>query len=119
MKRMLGVAGGIAIAGILLLVVYVINLDFPVEEVKPLSAIIKIERSSDELVQLGAYQSADWYISKANPAETHKLMIAMMEKDGWRYAEQNGSGLFFENNGEKKIVSCEKWASRYYVCRFS
>ncbi|WP_391573032.1 hypothetical protein [Cohnella sp.] len=117
MKKMLFGIVGITIAGILLLVAYVSNLDFPAKEVKPISAVLKVERSSDELVQLGTYQSADWYISKTSPSQTNKRMIAKMEKEGWRYVDQNGAGLFFEGNEGTKVITCEKWASRYNVCQ--
>ena len=38
----------------------------------------------------------------------------MSEKD-WIFKEKDGSGLFFEKQGEDLIVTTQKWISNYSV----
>ena len=42
-----------------------------------------------------------------------EIIIEMMNEKDWVFKEKEGSGLFFEKQGEELIVTTEKWTSNY------
>lgn len=114
---------------LLILIVGVITLGFvnkwyypalPLDALTSKEALQKLKTSNQKIVEIGTDSNVTWYMTK-NP---EKGMLAVDEtikqfisRDGWEFNEKNGSGLFFEKNGERLIVSTEMWTSRYVLIK--
>ena len=59
-----------------------------------------------------------WYISLTVDGE--KPMAALMEKEGWSFKEQAGSGYLFEHpeNGSTAVVTGIQYTRRYRIWKF-
>ncbi|MGF7048924.1 hypothetical protein J2T13_003432 [Paenibacillus sp. DS2015] len=43
-----------------------------------------------------------------------ELLKSRMEREGWVYSQQEGSGYFFEKDGREEIVTMQQW-NHFYV----
>lgn len=41
----------------------------------------------------------------------------MIRGKGWTFVEQEGSGYFFEKDGQKLIVTTEMWTRKYVLAK--
>lgn len=90
----------------------------PIESITPKEAIRKINMTSDDLVELSKDYDATWYITAISTMGIQKVdadIQQLMENEGWVFLEKEGSGLFFEKNGERTIVTTEMWTKQYVL----
>lgn len=90
----------------------------PIDTVSPKEALAMMERSEQDVVELSKESKATWYMAKSEEGivgvdETVKKLI---NQEGWTFKQKEGSGLFFERNGETLIVTTEVW-KEYYLIR--
>ncbi|MEK5231739.1 hypothetical protein MHB42_08155 [Lysinibacillus sp. FSL K6-0232] len=92
----------------------------PIDALTPKEALQKLKTSDQKLVAIGTDNDVTWYITK-NPEkgmlEVDETIQQLLSRNGWALKEKEGSGLFFEKDGERLIVSKEMWTSRYVLIK--
>ncbi|GIO14438.1 hypothetical protein J19TS2_39930 [Cohnella xylanilytica] len=77
-----------------------------------------LETTDRQIVEMGADERGiPQYLAKLNRQE--ELLKERMSREGWTFAEQEGSGYFFEKDGRKAIVTSRIWNHRYVIFKVS
>lgn len=90
----------------------------PIDSLTPKEAIQKLNASSFDLVVLSNDKKATWYLTALSARGIQKVdddIQQMMANEGWAFLEKEGSGLFFEKNDERSIVTTEMWTKQYVL----
>ncbi|RDV27694.1 hypothetical protein [Lysinibacillus capsici] len=90
----------------------------PIDSLTPKEAIQKLNASPLDLVALSNDKKATWYLAAISARGIQKVdedIQQMMANEGWAFLEKEGSGLFFEKNGERSIVTTEMWTKQYVL----
>ncbi|MEA0553242.1 hypothetical protein U1P98_22125 [Lysinibacillus irui] len=90
----------------------------PIDSITQKEAIRKINTSSNDLVELSKDHNATWYITAISTMGIQKVdadIQQLMENEGWVFLEKEGSGLFFEKNEERTIITTEMWTKQYVL----
>ena len=90
----------------------------PIDSLTPKEAIHKLNASPVDLVALSNDKKATWYLTAISARGIQKVdedIQQMMANEGWAFLEKEGSGLFFEKNGERSIVTTEMWTKQYVL----
>jgi len=53
------------------------------------------------------------YLTKVKN-DPQELLKSRMEREGWVYSQQEGSGYFFKKDGREEIVTMKRW-NHFYV----
>jgi len=90
----------------------------PIDSLTPKEAIQKLNASPFDLVVLSNDKNTTWYLTAISARGIQKVdedIQQMMANEGWAFLEKEGSGLFFEKNGERSIVTTEMWTKQYVL----
>ena len=86
----------------------------PIETISKKEVIEKLNHSEQKITKLTSEKGKEWYIvNERNQSNVDEIIIEMMNEKDWVFKEKEGSGLFFEKQGEELIVTTEKWTSNY------
>lgn len=92
----------------------------PIENLSAKEVIEKLEESNSEIVELAIEEDTIWYITRA---ENQGVSLAdehikqLIGSHGWEFIEKDGSGLFFEKNGDRLIATTEMWTKKYILVK--
>ena len=92
----------------------------PKDSITPKEAIQKLHASDHALVEISNDSNVTWYITKNSEKgiqEVDRNIKKLISSNGWEFKEIDGSGLFFEKNGERLIVSKEMWTKNYVLVK--
>ena len=79
-------------------------------------AVEKIKGSNRQMVRLTNENGHEWYISsETNISVVGELIKEMVGQQGWVFTQKDGSGLFFERQGERLIVTTQMWTGDYVL----
>jgi hypothetical protein len=82
---------------------------------KILVGIVKLVIGEDEFILYDRKGSLEFYISK-NEEERFEYLNDLMEKKGYLYTEQMGSGYIFTHDSEdEKVVVTRRQFSRFFL----
>ncbi|CAI9392296.1 hypothetical protein MHI39_01290 [Heyndrickxia sp. FSL K6-6286] len=121
MKRV-GFISAIVIV-ILVVFIFVNKLYYPSLPINNLSAketIEKLENSDSKVVEIAVEGDTIWYITRT---DNQGVLIAdenikqMIGSKGWEFKEKDGSGLFFEKEGERLIATTQMWSKKYVLVK--
>ena len=115
--------------GIILFIVAVIAVVFifvnktyypslPIENLSAKEVIGKLENSNEKIVEIATDDDSIWYITRSGNAgilTADENIKQMISSNGWEFKEKDGSGLFFEKDGERLIVTTEIWTKKYVL----
>lgn len=74
----------------------------------------RLESTGKSVIRIdSAIPGQERYLTKAKD-HPHVLLKSRMEREGWVYSQQEGSGYFFEKEGREEIVTLQKW-NHFYV----
>jgi len=90
----------IVIAGLYINAIGWNNIKLMVELNKHPQAILAMETEGDYLAKTKHYR---------------ELLTERMKSEGWTFLQQEGSGYFFEKNGEQAIITARQVWSRHQV----
>ena len=86
----------------------------PIETISKKEVIEKLNHSDQKIIKLTSENGKDWYIVNGrNQSNVDEIIKEMMNEKDWVFKEKDGSGLFFEKQGEHLIISTEKWTVNY------
>ncbi|WP_404349375.1 hypothetical protein LG311_02705 [Sutcliffiella horikoshii] len=87
----------------------------PIESVSKKEVLHSINDSSEPIVLFANEDGYDWFITRSNQGEYRETFKEMLDEHGWEFEYQDGSGYFFEKEGEKLIVTTEMWTGEYVI----
>ena len=121
MKRiLLGIFTFIFIAGLYTFVNKLYYPESPIDHLSAKEILNKLHNSNEDVVLLSKKNDVTWYITKSNNngiLDSDEKIKEMVNKKGWSFKEKDGSGLFFEKDGERLIVTTEMWTSKYVLIK--
>ena len=78
----------------------------PIETVSKKEVIEKLNHSDQKLIKLTSEKGKEWYIvNERNQSNVDEIIKEMMNEKDWVFKEKEGSGLFFEKQGEDLIIT--------------
>jgi hypothetical protein len=92
----------------------------PIDNLSAKEAIGKSENSDNKVVEIAVEGETIWYITRTDNQgvliadENIKQMISL---NGWEFKEKDGSGLFFEKDGERLIATTQMWSKKYVLVK--
>ncbi|MFJ7730316.1 hypothetical protein ACIQXF_00345 [Lysinibacillus sp. NPDC097231] len=90
----------------------------PIENISKKEVVEKINNSDKQIVKLTNENSREWYItSERNQSEVDEIIKKMVSQNGWTFVQKEGSGLFFEKQGEQLIITTQKWTGNYLLIK--
>lgn len=88
----------------------------PIENISKKEVLEKVNTTDKPIVLLSNENGQEWYIVNApNTSESDEIIKRMVSQSGWTFTDKDGSGLFFEKQGKKLIVTTQKWTSEYVL----
>ncbi|GAE37713.1 hypothetical protein [Halalkalibacter akibai] len=121
MKKV-GITFGIFIA-IIAVFVFVNKLYYPslpIDGISAKEAIDKLKESDSKIAEIAVESDSIWYITSS---ENKGISIAdenikqMVVSNGWEFKQKDGSGLFFEKDGERLIATTQMWTKKYVLVK--
>lgn len=86
----------------------------PIETISKKEVLDKLNHSDEKIIKLTIEKGKEWYIvNERNQAIANEVIIDFLNQKNWVFKEKDGSGLFFEKQGEHLIISTEKWTVNY------
>lgn len=86
----------------------------PIETISKKEVIEKLNNSDKKMNKLTVENGKEWYIvNERNQSIVGDLIIEMMSQKDWVFKEKEGSGLFFEKEGKRLIVTTKQWTGNY------
>ena len=92
----------------------------PIENLSAKEVIGKLENSDNKVVEIAVEDDTIWYITRT---DNEGILIAdenikqMIGSNGWEFKEKDGSGLFFEKDGERLIATTQMWSKKYVLVK--
>ena len=86
----------------------------PIETISKKEVIEKLNKSDEKIIKLTSENGKEWYIvNEQNQSIVDEIIIDMLIPKEWVFKRKDGSGLFFEKQGEDLIITTQKWTGDY------
>ena len=86
----------------------------PIETMSKKEVIDHLNNSDEKMIPLMVENGKEWYIvNDRNQTKVDEIIIATLGQKDWVFKEKEGSGLFFEREGERLIVTSQQWTEKY------
>ncbi|MBD8025964.1 hypothetical protein H9636_04760 [Ureibacillus sp. Re31] len=106
----------IIIAGALVFYNKLYYPSLPIETISKREVLEKLNTSDQPIVFLSKENDQEWYIvNERNQSASDEIIKEMVSQSGWAFTDKDGSGLFFEKQGERLIVTTQKWTGEYVL----
>lgn len=106
----------IIIAGALVFYNKLYYPSLPIETISKREVLEKLNTSDQPIVFLSKENDQEWYIvNERNQSASDEIIKEMASQSGWAFTDKDGSGLFFEKQGERLIVTTQKWTGEYVL----
>jgi hypothetical protein len=100
---------------IFFLVVFVIQ--FLMAGSDELNAIYKLHTTGNNIVKVSESNDFELYMTKKARGKPDDNFIIVMNRNGWNFVDQNGSGYVFEKDGNKVTVTTKIWFHWYFLIK--
>ncbi|WP_440113677.1 hypothetical protein [Paenibacillus sp. QZ-Y1] len=102
---------GVVVLIIILSVLYINNVGY-----SNVKQMYRLETGENSIVQLESITPGqERYLTKFTKSDRpRELLKDRMGNEGWTFIQQDGSGHFFEKNGQQVIVQAQRW-NRFFV----
>ena len=88
----------------------------PIENLSKKEALDKLNDSDEQIVHLSNENNYEWYIiNERNMASADEMIEELVSENGWVFKQKDGAGLFFEKQGNRLIVTTQKWTGDYVL----
>jgi hypothetical protein len=115
-KIILGIITMILMAGVFIFVNQFYYPQSPIEDVTAKEILDKLNSSNEDVVEISKQADITWYVTKTGEngiLDADEKIKEFLGSKGWTFREKNGSGLFFEKDGESLTVTTEMWTQKY------
>lgn len=90
----------------------------PFDSISKKDVLEKVTDSDKQLVKLINENGIQWYItSEQNISSVDEMIKELVAQKGWVFNLKEGSGLVFEKQRKKLVVTTEKWTGDYVLCQ--
>jgi hypothetical protein len=92
----------------------------PLDNLSAKEAIGKLEKSDSKVVEIAIEDDTIWYITRTGNegiSRADENIKQMIRSNGWEFKEKDGSGLFFEKDGERLIATTQMWNKKYVLVK--
>ncbi|WP_316568201.1 hypothetical protein [Neobacillus sp. YIM B06451] len=90
----------------------------PIQQMSKKEVIEKANGMDGQIVRLSTENNYAWYILRGRNMETaDQAIIELVNRYGWTYFQKEGSGLFFEKQGDTLILTTQKWTRDYTLVK--
>ncbi|MEM5018460.1 hypothetical protein WKH31_19405 [Metabacillus indicus] len=92
----------------------------PISGINAKEAIDRLKNTDRKIVDIASENGQVWYIIRTENKgvsfadENVKQMLAA---NGWKFKQKDGSGLFFEKDGDRLIASTQMWTKKYVLVK--
>jgi len=88
----------------------------PIENLSKKEVLDKLNDSDGQIVYLSKENNYEWYlINERNMASADEIIKELVSKNGWVFKQKDGAGLIFEKQGNRLIVTTQKWTGDYVL----
>lgn len=103
-----------ALAGAYIFINKLYYPSLPIDTISKKEVLDRLHQTDEKIVFLTTENNIDWFIiNERNQAIVNEIIINMLQNYGWAFKEKDGSGLFFEKQNEKLIITTQKWTGNY------
>ncbi|WP_274310019.1 hypothetical protein [Solibacillus daqui] len=86
----------------------------PIETISKKEVIEKLNKSDEKIIKITSGNEKEWYIvNEQDQSIVDETIIDLLSQKDWVFERKDGSGLFFEKQGEDLIVTTQKWTGDY------
>ncbi|SER72646.1 hypothetical protein SAMN04487944_1092 [Gracilibacillus ureilyticus] len=110
----------IAITAVLLFLNNSLYPSLPIEGLSAKEALNKLEETDSPIAEIAKKEKYSWYITSTDPSgmlSADEAVKKMVESDGWEFTQKDGSGLFFEKDGQKLIATTQMLTGDYVLVK--
>ena len=92
----------------------------PIDNLSAKEVIKKLKNSDNKVVEIAVEGDTIWFITRT---DNQGILIAdenikqMLGSNGWEFKDKDGSGLFFEKDGERLIATAQMWTKKYVLVK--
>lgn len=113
-KILIAILLTVLIAGVYIFMNKLYYPPLPIESMSKKEVVHALKSSDEKIVPLTVENGKQWVlINERNQPIIDELIVDMLQNYGWAFKAKEGSGLFFEKQNTKLIVTTEKWTSNY------
>ncbi|WP_028391980.1 hypothetical protein [Bacillus cihuensis] len=117
MKKMI-----VFVVSVLFIAVFVFNNKLfypplPMENLSKKEAVELLNDSNKEIVKLASENGYEWYITRSAQSIADENIKKMLSQNGWLFKQKDGSGLFFEKQGDRLIATTQRWTGDYVLVK--
>jgi len=113
-KILIAILLTLSIAGVYIFMNKLYYPPLPIESMSKKEVVHALKSSDEKIVPLTVENGKQWVlINERSQPIIDALIIDMLQNYGWAFKAKEGSGLFFEKQNTKLIVTTEKWTSNY------
>ncbi|QDX92746.1 hypothetical protein EEL32_22660 [Brevibacillus laterosporus] len=106
--------------GVFVVYLWIDNLPYPPLPLASMPverAMAMVKEQPDHLVNIGKEGGYEYYMMEGSQKEAAELLKHKMDKNGYRFVEQQGAGYFFDRNGQKQVVTSNMWTGNYVILK--
>jgi len=110
----------IVIVAVFIFVIKSYHPPLPIESLSAKEVIGKLEKSDSKVVEIAIEDDTIWYITRTGNegiSTADENIKQMISSNGWEFKEKDGSGLFFEKDGERLIATTQMWSKKYVLIK--
>ena len=113
-KILIAILLTLSIAGVYIFMNKLYYPPLPIESMSKKEVVHALKSSDEKIVPLTVENGKQWVlINERSQPIIDELIIDMLQNYGWIFKEKEGSGLFFEKQNTKLIVTTQKWTGNY------
>ena len=87
----------------------------PIESVSKKEVLESLNDSSESIVKIAEENDYEWFITREEQGKEYENIKNMINKNGWQFKNQEGSGFFFEKGDKKMIATTQMWTGNYVI----
>jgi hypothetical protein len=87
----------------------------PIESVSKKEVLESLNDSSENIVKIAEENDYEWFITRVEQGKEYENIKNMINKNGWQFKNQEGSGYFFEKGDKKMIATTQMWTGNYVI----
>lgn len=76
----------------------------------------KLHKTDYEILRMPEFEGRDNRYLALRDSNVKELILERMNMEQWQYTGQEGSGYFFEKNGQTAIITTKIWNRNYIIC---
>ncbi|MEJ8545990.1 hypothetical protein [Brevibacillus borstelensis] len=89
--------------------------ELPFPSVSKQTVVHRLRQADGQLTKLATEEGYIWYGTAPQGGAAKDRLIAEMNKAGWTFLQQEGSGYFFQQETEKIVITSQMWSGDFVL----